>query len=233
MDWIRGFWPSSQQTSVWERFRAALGATIGIGLTGFVTAWWMGAGNGLPLLMAPIGASAVLLFCVPASPLAHPWSILGGNTIAALVGLATVHFVPIPMLAVALAVGGAVALMSFLRCTHPPSGAVALTVVLGGPQVIEAGYSFVLVPVLLNSVLLVLVALVYNNATARSYPHQAHVAQHSHLIEGPFVLTDADFDAVLADYGDVLDISRADLEAIYFELRGRGDARRREFHKAG
>src|SRR5450830_1606221 len=81
-------------------------------------------------LIAPMGASAVLLFAVPASPLAQPWSIIGGNLVSALVGVSYAKLVAEPALAAALAIALAIACMFALRCIHPPSGAVALTAVL-------------------------------------------------------------------------------------------------------
>ncbi len=95
----------------------------------------LGNGPHVPLLVAPMGASAVLLFAVPASPLAQPWSIIGGNTISALIGVIVAHFVHEPALATGIAVALAIAAMSFTRCLHPPGGAAALTAVLGGPAV--------------------------------------------------------------------------------------------------
>tara|TARA_R110000824_G_scaffold390760_2_gene587355 strand:+ start:18103 stop:18801 length:699 start_codon:yes stop_codon:yes gene_type:complete len=229
VNWFSSFCPQPLRTDIGERIRAAFGALIGIGLTGLVSNYWGSGGVVALLLVGPIGASAVLLFAVPASPLAQPWSIIGGNTLAALIGVAVLKFMLPPLVAASLAVGLTLAAMSFFRCVHPPSGAIALTAILGGQTVLDAGFSFVFVPVLLNSFILMLVALVYNNATGHSYPHKAHPARHSHSLEGPSVLTDADFDEVLADYGDSLDISRADIKALYFELRGRADARRRGF----
>ena len=69
--------------------RAAIGAFCGIATTGLVCRLWLGASVGdLPLLVAPLGASAVLAFALPASPLAEPWSVVGGNVMSALVGVA-------------------------------------------------------------------------------------------------------------------------------------------------
>ena len=90
-----------------ERFRAALGGGLGILLTawlckGLVTHWHVLAGSAW--LAAPLGASAVLVFAVPASPLAQPWSVIGGNTLSALVGVACAALLPDPALAGALAV---------------------------------------------------------------------------------------------------------------------------------
>jgi CBS-domain-containing membrane protein len=63
-----------------ERVRACAGALLGVLITGFVSRLAFGGGGDLPLLIAPMGASAVLLFVLPASPLAQPWSILGGTS---------------------------------------------------------------------------------------------------------------------------------------------------------
>lgn len=145
---------------------------LGLLITGVVSRAALGGTDGLPLLIAPMGASAVLLFAVPSSPLAQPWSILGGNIVAALIGVTSARLVADPMLAAAAGGGLAVLAMMALRCLHPPSGAVALTAVLGGPAVRAAGYHFVLWPVGLNSLLLLAAALAFNNATGRRYPHQ-------------------------------------------------------------
>lgn len=174
-------------------------------------------------LIAPMGASSVLLFAVPASPLAQPWSIMGGNIIAAIVGVSCTKLIGEPILAAALAVSLSIAAMFTFRCIHPPSGAVALTAVLGGPAVQAMGYSFILIPVALNSLLLLLTALFFNNATGRRYPHviQAdRTNQHNTSDVAPTDrtgITPQDLDAVLARYNQVLDISRNDLESIMLQ----------------
>lgn len=225
--WLKTFRPVPMKSTMAERLRAALGALIGLAITGAVATAVAGASGPLPLLIAPMGASAVLLFGVPASPLAQPWSIIGGNLVSAVIGVAAAHAIAAPLPAAAVAVGASFAAMSLLRCVHPPSGAVAAMAVLGGPQVLALGYGFVLVPVLLNSVLLVLAALAYNHATGLSYPHNAHAPLHPHPPARALVLTDSDFDAVLADYGETLDIRRDDLKQLYAELAGRAEERRR------
>ena len=107
-------------------------AVAGLGVQDFLPA--------LPFLIAPIGASAVLVFAVPASPLAQPWPVLGGNVVSACVGVFVLRSVPNLAVAVAIAVAGAILLMSLLRCLHPPGGAAAITTILGGQAIIEAGY---------------------------------------------------------------------------------------------
>ena len=88
---LRQILPNAMPLSLRERVRAPSGAAIGILLTGlagvFLAARAADAQLVLPALIAPMGASAVLLFAVPASPLARPWSVVGGNTVSALVGV--------------------------------------------------------------------------------------------------------------------------------------------------
>lgn len=225
--WFARFVPAPLPTSYGERLRASFGALLGIAVTGLVGTLVAGPIGALPLLVAPIGASAILLFGVPASPLAQPWSIIGGNIAAALVGVTAARWIDPPLVAAAVAVGCALALMALLRCIHPPGGAVALSAVIGGPHVAALGYGFVLVPVGLNSLVLVLVALAYNNATRRSYPHHAHPPVHPHVPALDYTLDPGELDAVLEDYGEALDISREDLDALFRELLARARPRAR------
>jgi CBS domain-containing membrane protein len=136
--------------------------------------------------------------------------------VAALVGVTVVNLFGTPMLAAPLAVALSFGVMTLFRCVHPPSGALALIAVLGGPKVTEMGYSFALVPVLLNSVLLIASALIYNNLTGQSFPHVAHAPAQP--ISPALSLTPEDINLVLTQYGEALDISREDLEGLYQSL---------------
>lgn len=217
-EWLRGFYPEPIAVNQIERLRACGGALIGIFVTGMATYWGMDDTSVIPYLIAPMGASAVLLFAAPSSPLAQPWSIMGGNLVAALIGVTCAMWVSHVALAAALAVSLSIAAMFALRCIHPPSGAVALTAVLGGPVVLAQGYQFVLYPVGINSLLLLLTALVYNNLTQRSYPH-VHVRSTSTQTgqipaEMRFGFNTNDLDEVLKQYNQVLDVSRDDLQNL-------------------
>ena len=225
MNWFLSFLPEQVPTTYAERLRASVGAFLGIAVTGILSTGLFGHSSAAPLLIAPMGSSAVLLFGVPASPLAQPWSILGGNLVAALVGVTAAREIGSPLAAAAAAVAGAFAVMSLLRCIHPPSGAVALTAVLGGAHVTAAGYSFVLLPVLVNSAVLVVAALAYNNLTRRSYPHRPHAPIHPHPPISRLRLTSEDIEDALTDYGEALDISRDDLHKLFHELLGRAQRR--------
>jgi CBS domain-containing membrane protein len=206
--------------STTERLRGCLGALTGILLTGMISAFLTDPAASLPMLIAPLGASAVLLFAVPASPLAQPWSIVGGNIVSALIGVTCARWVGDPLLAAPMATALAIGTMFALRCLHPPGGAIALTAVLGGPAVTSAGYHFVITPVALGSFLLMLAAIAFNNATRRPYPHpqQAPLANPHHTSDQSpskrLGVSTEDLDASLQQYDQVLDVSRDDLENL-------------------
>lgn len=216
----RLFVPILAGATLKERLIACLGALIGIGLTGAVSGQVFGHGAALPLIVAPIGASAVLLFAVPASPLAQPWSIVGGNTISALVGVAAAHFIPDPVWAIGVGVSLAIAAMSFTRCLHPPGGAAALTAIIGGQAVTDAGFLFPFVPVALNSAILVATGIAFHKLSRRAYPHRAApVPANTHRTQDPPAETrvgfqQADIDAALELLDETFDIDRGDLDRL-------------------
>ncbi|MBC2773445.1 HPP family protein [Rhizobium sp. AQ_MP] len=207
-----------------DRLIGCLGALIGICLTGLVCSLAIGGDPEIPLIVAPMGASAVLLFAVPASPLAQPWPIVGGNTISALVGVAVAQLVSDPLLAVGLAVSLAILAMSLTRSLHPPGGAAALTAVIGGAAVSRAGFWFPLVPVAINALILVALGVLFHRLAGRRYPHRpaaAPVNQHETKDLPPGLrvgFTSADIDAAVAKFHETLDVSRADLDVLLREV---------------
>ncbi len=229
--WLHSFVPAPVTVRWRERVRSAVGALIGIFFTGTMMKLVPGAATLIPLLVAPMGASAVLLFAVPASPLAQPWSIIGGNLVAATVGVTCALLVKDPVVASALAVSIAIAGMFALRCVHPPSGAVALTAVIGGPAVHALGYTFVLEPILIQSALLLVGALGYHAATGHRYPHAQRLpAAERAPTAGGF--TRADIVAALRRQSELLDIDPDDIEAVLREmqLQAQEEKLRRTFH---
>ena len=218
------FTPILAGATLRERLIASLGTLVGICLTGFISSLLFGPDPFLPLIVAPIGASAVLLFAVPASPLAQPWPIVGGNTISALVGVTVVHFLPDPFYATGIAVALAIVAMSFTRSLHPPGGAAALTAVIGGSAVTNAGFLFPFVPIALNSALLVLLGTGFHKLSKRAYPHAASpppVNEHKTKDQPAPLrvgLKDEDIDAALAKMGESYDIDRQDLDRLLREV---------------
>jgi len=198
-----------------DRVLACIGALIGILLTSVVCAQLPLAAADLPLIVAPIGASAVLAFAVPASPLAQPWPIVGGNTVSALIGVAVYNAVPDSALAAGLAVGGAILVMSLLRCLHPPGGAAALTAVIGSPGIHAAGFGFAFAPVAINSIALVSLAMFFHRLSGHSYPHHpALPAEDRDIVRIAAGFHTEDIDRALEDMHENFDISREDLDLL-------------------
>ena len=216
------FRPILAGATLHDRLVACAGAVLGIALTGLICGVSTGGSFHAPLLVAPMGASAVLLFAVPASPLAQPWPTIGGNVISASVGLAVAYFIPNPVVAAGVAVGLAIALMSFLRCLHPPGGAAALIAAFGGPGVLSAGLLFPLVPVGLNAVMLVALGWVFHKVSRRSYPHRSVAAPaRDQAVTRRVGFRPEDIDSALETMGETFDIDREDIERLLREVETR------------
>jgi CBS domain-containing membrane protein len=209
--WLREFLPARMAVNGRERLRVVLGAIAGLLVTGVLCRFVVPHEPNLPWLVAPIGASAVLVFGLPASPLAQPWAVVGGNVLSALVGILCGHAFGHEPWVAGVAVGLAIGVMFSLRCLHPPGGASALLVVLAGVSDLH----FVVFPVLANSLLLVAAGVAYNSATRRRYPHGQFRPMPAPAAAVPTArFSEADLDAVLARYNQVLDVSRDDLRSL-------------------
>jgi CBS domain-containing membrane protein len=223
---LSAFAPAPVGVSARDKFHGALGALLGLLCTEWIARHALGEAN--PWFIAPMGASAVLAFAAPASPLAQPWSLMAGNVSAALVGVFFAQWIPDPGLAAACAAAAAIAVMFSLRCLHPPSGAVALTAVLGGPSIAKLGYAYALFPVALNSAMLLCIAIVFNGVFKRNYPrrHIETAPAASGAAATRLGFTGADLDEALRAHDQLLDISREDLGDIVLEAERRASLRR-------
>ena len=211
LEWLAALRPAPQPVNARERFRVLIGAGLGLASAGALSHAVMAPG--LAWLVAPLGASAVLVFGLPASPLAQPWAVVGGNVASALVGVACLRWLPLPPpMVAAAAVALAIGVMFLLRCLHPPGGAASLLMVLSGTH----DWLFALQPVALNSLLLVLAGMAYNSLTGRRYPHAQHATAAGAQLAAPR-FGDAELEAVLARYNQVLDVPRDDLAELLHE----------------
>ena len=215
-NWLYHFAPTPIGINGRERLRVTLGIGLGILLAALLSRWWShGDAGPQPWIVASLGASAVLVFAMPSSPLSQPWPVLGGSTLSVLIGLVCAMLVPYPAMAAALSVALSVAIMVPLRCLHPPGAAVALFSVLN----YEHGVQLAALPIMVNALVLVLFGIFYNTLTGRSYPHRQRPAP-STPASSPSRFISSDLDAALSHYNEVLDISRADLEGL-LHLAGR------------
>ena len=222
------FIPAPAGPGFLDRLKAASGAIGGIAVTGLLCGLMLGNGIAHPLLVAPMGASAVLLFAVPASPLAQPWPVLGGNVVSALAGITVAKLISDPTIAAALAVGFAIGAMSLFRCLHPPGGAIALSTVLGATHGAPS-YMFAFIPVAVNTALLVAVAILFHRMVGHNYPHIVSKAPSPHDTSDPAPLrrtpSEQDVEEALRAYGEALDVDAADLQAVLHDAEMRAAER--------
>jgi CBS domain-containing membrane protein len=215
---LRGLYPAMPMNTPKEALRAGMGALIGLGVAGFLLSFFDLQGAGL-YLIAPFGASSVLLFAVPNSPLAQPWSAIVGNSVSALAGIAVCHMVSDPVLCVALAVGVAIAAMILLRAVHPPGGAVAMVAAMSPNIVADLGFGFALAPVAAVTGILVLIAILYARATGRTYPfrHFEDKGIH-HTADRPAIerlgLDEDELNTILQQYRQSLNLGVEDLARL-------------------
>ncbi|XCF05137.1 HPP family protein [Tamlana crocina] len=154
-----------------EKFWSFIGAFMGIGLIAITQSRFLPEVESL-FLIGSFGASSVLIYGEIQSPLAQPRNLIGGHIISAIIGVSVAKLFPdILWLAASLAVGLSIVVMQYTKTLHPPGGAAALIAVIGGEKIQSLGYWYVLAPVLTGTLILLVVALVFNNITSnRSYP---------------------------------------------------------------
>jgi CBS-domain-containing membrane protein len=147
----------------------AVGAALGMAVTWLLCDWLLESTS--PILVMSMGASAVLLFATPMSPLAQPVPVILAHTFGARVGVMAAQNIDTTAVAVGVAVGVTAGVIIRFGITHPPSGGTALSAVVGGDAIAKLGYEFIWRPVLLNAVVLVVLAVVVNAPFAwRRYP---------------------------------------------------------------
>jgi len=151
-----------------ERLRSVFGAFAGLLLV-VIVAKFLGEFSGVDeWLMASLGASALIVFALPQSPMAQPWAVIAGNTLSALIGITTLHFLDQSLLAIPIAASLSILGMFMLRCLHPPAAAVALIAVLSH----VSSYRYAFFPVMVDSILLIVIGVAYSNLTGKRYPNK-------------------------------------------------------------
>jgi CBS domain-containing membrane protein len=208
--------PAAINTRPSEWSRAAFGMSLGT----LFSVWLCSQVFGMQVaqhLIGPLGASAVLLFAVSSGALAQPWSILGGYLSAGVVSLLVAHVLGRTLGSACLAAGMALILMCWLRCLHPPAGALALLLVLADPATIALDWK-ALGPVMLSGSTMLLSALAYNNLTRIRYPRRASepvaVVPADHPPVDSQAITAQDLKLALAEMEAFFDVTPEDLEQL-------------------
>lgn len=199
------------EVSVREKLVSALGGLVSITALVVLTDHLIGVEHA-PLVLASMGASAVLLFAVPHGQLSQPWPVLAGHGISAVIGVASAQLISNTAVAAGVAVAVSILAMHQFKFIHPPGGATALTAVIGGPVVTGLGWEFVWRPVMINAVVMVALAVALNAPFPwRRYP--AALSRSRSVAPG-----DPSHESVVAalrSLDSFIDVTEDDLVAIY------------------
>jgi CBS-domain-containing membrane protein len=204
-----------------ENILSAVGGFLGIFGILMTSYWWLDPDVAI-MIVPSMGASAVLLFAAPHVPFSQPWNVLGGHAFSAIVGVACWQLIPDYTIAASASVGLAIGVMYLTRCIHPPGGATALAAVIGSEKLHNLGYSYEVQPILLNTITILIVAVVFNSLFHwRRYPAHLHLKKQT----SKSVSTDAaidyapinheDFVYALSHIDTLVDIDEDDLLKIY------------------
>ena len=178
-----------------------------------------------PMIIASMGASAIILFFIPGSPLAQPWPFVGGQLISAVVGMACALNIADISTAAATAVGASILLMLILRCLHPPGAATSLAPIMAGSSISSLGYSFVIVPVGINVLIMLVLAIIINRwVMDRPYPSPLPVKKQKrqrHRITEPshqIGFTEQDLNSALKESDVFIDMTHAELSHLFTQV---------------
>lgn len=202
-----------------ERLKVALAAFIALFIVTFISLQLAVSANAI-VLLASMGASSVLLFGIPNSPLARPWSFAAGHLISAAVGLICSHLFTDLALMAAVTIGCVLFFMYIFECMHPPGGATALVPVIASTDTILS-YDFILYPVALNVLVMLAVAMLLQKfwlKHGKQVPVQKYDPIHLHHDQSPLKrlgLQPEDLLSALNSFDTVVDISEQDLERLY------------------
>lgn len=201
-----------------EKLLSAIGAFLGIFGVLIISHGVLG-GQGTALVVTSMGASAVLLFAAPHSPLSQPWPVLGGHMLSSAIGITCILLIHDTLTAAAVAVALSIAAMYYLRCLHPPGGAAALAVVMGGESMHALGYAYLVVPLLLNVMVLLSVAMLFNAPFQhRRYPLRIAKLNPTDVpneIEEKAMIAHSDLVYALSQIDSFIDVTEEDLLRIY------------------
>ncbi|MFW1754633.1 HPP family protein [Acinetobacter wanghuae] len=159
-----------------DLLRSLIGASLSIALLIMLSHW-----SGHLWIMAPFGASCVLLYAAAQSPLAQPRNVIFGHLIAATVCLLMLKLFGSNTFSIAFAVGISICAMQYFRCIHPPAGANPLVILLTA-NTVHYDWSFLIFPVLSGAICLVLIAYWVNNfKNSNAWPHYALALKESKI----------------------------------------------------
>ncbi|WP_158558885.1 HPP family protein [Rhodoferax lacus] len=201
-----------------EGWRAAFGALAGMALC---TVFLHAITPGSHWMLAPLGATLMILYVQPHSPVAQPWPVIGSYLLSCLAGLACAQWVAVPQLCATLAVACSIWLMVRLDCIHPPGAALALGLALDGPHSGEAALQLAVQVGLNVGMAMLSTMLVSNLLLRRPYPFTAQaqaLGRHQTADAAPMRrigLVHADLASAVKALDTFVDVQEDELVDIY------------------
>ena len=207
--------------SIKGKFLSVISSFIAILIVAWITQKF-GVSAAYPIIVASMGASAVILFIMPGSPLAQPWPLVGGQMVSAIIGIACAQMIENTVLASGCAVGGSILAMLLLRCLHPLGAATALMPIIAGDHVGFDIYSFVLMPIGINVAIMLIMAIAINRWILRyeypAFPHQTDNKKHKHSTHiqpsQRIGISEQDVEQALENMIMFMDVSTGDLSKL-------------------
>ena len=172
-------------------------------------------------LIASMGASSLMLFVLPTSPLSQPWSLFGGHMVSGFIGISCALFIHDIVLASAASVTLAITAMMYLRCLHPPGGATALIPILMVDDLHDIGYQFIFTPIAINVLSLLILSLLVNRLVlhrhyaSHSVPEPLPVQEETEAIIQSSPFTAEDLNYAFEEMDSYIDVDEDDLFRIY------------------
>lgn len=200
----------------------AAAACISILIVGIVSRHLIETTHIANFLIASMGASALLLFVIPSSPLSQPWSLFGGHMVSGFIGISCALLFQDIVIASALSVTMAIIAMMYLRCLHPPGGATALIpILMAGDEVQQAGFQFIFTPIAINTLILLLLSLLINRLVlhrhyaSHTVPEPRPVQEETEAIIQSSPFTAEDLAYAFEEMDNYIDVDEDDLFRIY------------------
>ena len=189
---------------------AALACMLAIAVTAGVCQLLLPVSS--PLLLASMGASAVILFVLPTSPVAQPWAFVGGHWVSALLAYALTEISDKDLFLLPAVMLLSVWAMQLLRCLHPPGAATALAIVLLPSS--EPDHLLALTVIALNTATMLTMALLLH----RLLPGH-HYPRPVVPVAGMSRLSEQRLRQVIDHRDHMVDISQDELREIVAQLQ--------------
>lgn len=212
-----------------ERVKVSLAAFITLFLVTIISQYLQDSKESA-VLLASMGASAVIIFALPSSPLGKPWNFSVSHILGCLVGFAMTYMLTNLALMAALSVASILMLMYIFECIHPPAAATALVPVIASQN--GSVNPHILLAVALNLIVFIIASEILKRTIFYRNKPKSNLLYdpiHLHKDKTPLQrmgLQSEDLRRAVNSFDSVLDVNEQDLERIYQQAQQHAYRRR-------